>query len=104
MVDVIGQVDHDAFGPHAERGGDEPRIQGVDQLGEPDAPPVHLRTGTVSRSSHAIVSCSGLGGSTTGARGCSKAGGRSPTVSAWIITRLETPSSEATESIFAGTE
>jgi hypothetical protein len=37
VIDVAGEVEHDAFGVHAERGGDELGVDGVDQAGEPGA-------------------------------------------------------------------
>ncbi|KUJ67445.1 hypothetical protein ACZ90_27840 [Streptomyces albus subsp. albus] len=37
-VDVIGEVDHDAFGIHAEGRSDELGIEGVDQVGESSTP------------------------------------------------------------------
>jgi hypothetical protein len=32
VVNVISEVDHDAFGSHSERGGDELGVHGVDQV------------------------------------------------------------------------
>ena len=37
VVDVIGEVEHDAFGVHAERGGDEFGVGAVDQAGQAGA-------------------------------------------------------------------
>jgi len=34
---MVGEVDHDSFGVHAERGGDELGIHGVDQVDQPGA-------------------------------------------------------------------
>jgi hypothetical protein len=33
-TDVVGEVKHDALGPHAERGGDELRVDRVDQVSQ----------------------------------------------------------------------
>jgi len=37
VIDVVGEVDHDAFGVHSERGGHELGVHGVDQVGQPGA-------------------------------------------------------------------
>src|SRR5258705_80186 len=36
-VDVVGEVDHDAFGRHSERGGHEFGVDGVDQVDQAGA-------------------------------------------------------------------
>jgi hypothetical protein len=34
VIDVVGEIEHDAFGVHAERGGDELGVDRVDQVRE----------------------------------------------------------------------
>jgi len=36
-VDVVGEVEHRTLGVHAEGGGDQLRVDGVDQVGQPGA-------------------------------------------------------------------
>ena len=37
VIDVVGEVEHDACGVHTERGGDQPGVGGVDQVGQAGA-------------------------------------------------------------------